>query len=380
MKPVSRWRSTLFLTFIIVSGSFASLLFSGCSQQTPTPTHSSQTTHKDGNTTNTVAKFCTSKQKDFETGIAFPQWTPTSYSASDTEWMTELPQLRQQTAACWVSMPVLFQQASESATTVIPSPTSAPTVAAFTAGVQYAHSLGLHVFFTPLIQVEGAQSWAGAIKFWNYTQEQQWFQGYWQGIKPYVTAAAQNGVEQMAIGTEEEWLQENAPADDWNNLISNIRSVFSGTLTYDMNYTGLQKPIPTWMHNSALKMIGVSAYIPLINSPAHIDPAQMPQLWASTVQSQLDAFATRLGEPIFLSEIGYRNSTDALYLPYQQNSSKPADPQEQAGACKAALVDSIPDRHILGSFFWGWDETGLFNLKNSPAATAIQSQYASFQG
>ena len=384
MKSIFSWRGTIFLVFIIVSGSLASLLLSGCSQQTqtitPTPTRAISSTPRDSGTVTTSAKPCTLKQRDFEMGIAFPQWNPTAYSKSDNEWMTELPQLRQQTSACWVSMPVLFQQASESATVLTPSPTSAPTVSAFTEGVQYAHSLGLHVFFTPLIQVEGPQAWAGAIKFSSYAQEQQWFQGYWQGIEPYVTAAAQTGVEQIAIGTEEEWLQENAPDANWNSLITNIHGVFSGTLTYNMNFTALQKPVRNWMHNSNLKMIGISTYLPVANTPARIDPSQMPNLWANTVKSQLDAFAVRLGEPIFLSEVGYRNSTDALYHPWQQDSSNPADPQAQAGACNAALVNSIPDPHILGSFFWGWDETGLFNLKNSSAATAIQSQYATLQG
>ena len=35
-------------------------------------------------------------------------------------------------------------------------------------------------------------------------------------------------------------------------------------------------------------------------------------LWKQTVKRELDTFALKLGKPIFISEIGYRNSADAL--------------------------------------------------------------------
>lgn len=321
---------------------------------------------------------CTLKQ-NFQMGVSFPQWQPTGYGQSDTKWLTELPQMRMQTAACWVGMPVLFNQASLSSTTVTTG-ISTPSVESFTYGVQYAHKMGLHVFVTPLLDVTtGPQSWSGSIAFSTYTQEQQWFESYWQAIKPYVIAANQSGVEQFAIGTEYEWLQRYAPTSLWNNLIANIHSIFHGALSYDMNWTSLQYQPTAWMHNPALKFIGVSAYLPILNAPQRIDPAQIPGLWKSTVKHSLDTFSEILGEPIFISEIGYRNSSDTLYHSWETTSSAPADPIEQAAACSAALTNIISDPHILGSFFWGWDDTGAFSLRGMQAATAIRTHYASLQ-
>ena len=126
-------------------------------------------------------------------------------------------------------------------------------------------------------------------------------------------------------------------------------------------------------------MIGVSEYLPILNAPQRVDPKQISGLWHQTVKRALDNFATALGKPIFLSEIGYRNSTDALYHSWEPTSSAPPDPEEQAAACDAALANIIPDQHILGSFFWGWDDTGAFNLKGLQAAKVIHSHYKALQ-
>src|SRR5260221_7228465 len=324
------------------------------------------------------SKPCGSKQRDFQMGIAFPQWGPTAYGENDTKWLAELPDLQTQTAACWVEMPVLLYQASLTSTTVTQGP-STPSVSSFNYGVHLAHALGLHIFVTPLLQVNGAQPWTGAIQFTTYPQEQQWFESYWQAIKPYAVTAAQAGVEQFALGTEYEWLQENAPDSLWNGLIAELRSVFPGTLTYDMNWITQPSQLPSWMKNPLLKMIGFSEYIPLTDAPVPVDPRQLSGLWKEKVKSILDDLSIQLGKPMFISEIGYRNSTDALYQAYASTTTAPADPAEQAAACDAALANVIPDTHIAGIFFWGWDDTGAFNLKGLQAATVIHSYYKSLQ-
>ena len=133
------------------------------------------------------------------------------------------------------------------------------------------------------------------------------------------------------------------------------------------------------MRNAHLKMIGVSTYSPLVGTPQRVDPKQIFALWKQTVKRELDNFSMALGEPIFLSEIGYPNSVDALYHPWESFSTAPQDPQEQAAACDAALANIIPDQHILGSFFWGWGNSEDFNLNGLQAATVIHRYYKTLQ-
>ena len=252
-------------------------------------------------------------------------------------------------------------------------------LASFDSGVRFAHSLGLRVFVTAQLQTADKIPWSGSIYFTSYAQEQQWFASYWQTLKPYAVLAEQDKVEQFALGTEFAWLEQNAPASLWNGLIDQLSSVYHGTITYDMNWGSLQTPPPSWMHNPHLKMIGISAYSPLVSSPKRVDPKQVFALWKQTVKVELDNFSIALGEPIFLSEIGYPDSAIALYHPWDSSSTAPADPQEQAAACDAALANIISDPRILGTFFWGWDNTGDFNLNNVQANTVLHSYYKSLQ-
>ena len=311
----------------------------------------------------------------FEAGVAYPQWTPSGYGKSDTRWTQDLQDITNQTHAYWIEMPLLFYQSSLSATTVTTGG-STPTVASFVEGIQAAHAQGYRVFVTPLLTVSsGSMAWAGAISFSTQQDEQKWFTSYWQALKPYVIAAQQNGVEQLAIGTEEEWLQQFAPDTLWNALILNVRSVFSGALTYDMNWTALQKTPPSWMHNSNLTAIGVSAYLSLTDTREGVDPQRMVTLWKNIVGNALDTFAMNLGKPVLISEIGYRNSADALYHTWESSSTAPPDTTEQAAACDAALANATHDPHIHGIFFWGWDDVGAFGLRNQPAAAVLHRWY-----
>ena len=324
------------------------------------------------------AKPCSSKQRNFQMGVAFPDWGTTAYGESDTKWLAELPAMQTGTAACWVEMPVLLHQSSLTSTSVVQGdPTT--LLPSFNYGIHFAKSLGLHVFVVMQLQSSGDQLWSAFIHFSTYAQEQQWFASYWQTLRPYAMAAEQNGVEQLALGTEYKWLEQNAPASLWNGLIDELSQVFHGTITYNMDWSALHNPVPSWMRNPHLKMIGVSAYEPLENTPVRVDPKQIRALWAQTVQRDLDNFSIALGKPIVLSEVGYPNCQVALYQPWNSSCTAPQDQQEQAAATDAALADILPDKRILGTFFWGWDNTKDFNLMGVQAATVIQLHYKSLQ-
>lgn len=328
--------------------------------------------------TPTPKPACDSKQRSFQMGIAYPDWGTTSYGPTDTKWLTGLSVMQAETSACWVEMPILLHQSSLTSTVVTQGPATAQ-LSAFDYGVRFAHSLGLHVFVTMQLQSAGSEPWSALIHFSTYAQEQQWFQSYWQVVKPYAMMAEQDGVEQFALGTEYRWLEQNAPTSLWNGLIGEVSTVFSGALTYDMDWSALHYSPPSWMRNTHLKMIGISSYSPLVNTPVQVDPKQIPALWAQTAQRDLDNFSIAVGRPIFLSEVGFPNCQLALYQPWNSYCTAPADPQEQAAACGAVLANAIHDRRILGSFFWGWDNALDLNLHAVQAAKVIQSYYKSLQ-
>ncbi len=317
--------------------------------------------------TQAPAKTVTRTQP-FETGIVTPQWQ--QQTAYGPQWQQSLSDIHTQTGARWIELSLLFSQPTSTSTTV-QTTQSTPLVSSFAAGIRAAHAKGLHVFVVPLMGVREAGGWAGSIHPSSQAQEQAWFDSYWNTYKPYVEAAAQQGADQMAIATECSWLQQNAPASMWNQLIKRVHSVFTGTLTYDMNWDMANKPIPTWLTNPNINMIGVSSYIPLINVSQRVEPKAMIALWKSKINSILDTVSENSGKPVLISEIGYRDSADALYHSWEQNSKAPVDPAEQAGAYEAALENALPDQRIAGIFFWGWEDVGMFTLKGQSMTTAV---------
>jgi hypothetical protein len=317
------------------------------------------------------------ERPNFEAGIVFPQWSADGYGL---HWQQQLPTIHAQTGARWMEITVFLSQATDNATQVGTSP-STPSVQSFASGVSAARAEGYHVFVVPLMGVTTpADQWAGTIQFSNAADETQWFDSYWHTLQPYVLAAAQAGADQLAIGTELVWLQQNASTALWNTLIARLHSVFPGILTYDMNWPSLGQTLPTWLSNPQLAMIGVSEYIPLVNERIRVDPQQIPGLWKTRIKSALDSASINLKKPIIISEIGYRNTADTLYnswVPYSTGS--PPDPTEQAAACNAALVNVIPDPYIAGIFFWGWDDVGSFKLSGQPATSVLYNWYSSTQ-
>jgi hypothetical protein len=310
----------------------------------------------------------------YERGIIYPQWYNDGYGVNDTTWQQAVVTMKTQTGAQWIEIPVLFTQATSSSTSIQPS-ASAPSIQSFIEGIERAHNLGYRVFFVPLMQVREPGGWSGSITFKTPTQQQAWFDSYWNTIMPYVTAASSQHVDQMAIGTELQTLQQIAPDELWSQLIERIRGVLKNTLTYDMNWSSLALPVPAWLHNTNLTYIGVSTYIPLLVKSGRVNPQDMPALWRAKIKTQLDALAGQIGKQVLLTEIGYRNSSDALYRTWEANTTARADSQEQAGAFDAALANVFQDTRIAGTFFWGWDDVGRFAISGQPATQVLLKWY-----
>jgi hypothetical protein len=273
-------------------------------------------------------------------------------------------------------MQVSFTQETDSSTTI---QGGSPTLQSFTEGIQAARKAGYRIFFEPLITVSGGSDhWCGHIQPQTPQDQELWLQNWFEALRPYILAAQQGGVEQMAIGTELEWMQYHIPASLWNQLISQARPLFTGKLIYDTNWDFLQSgfPFPSWFQNPNLNAIGVSTYLPLVDTQSSIPESQATALWNTQIRQSLDILANTVKKPVVLSEFGYRDTYDAGFRPYEFTSSLPQNLQEQAILFNAGFTNILEDQNIIGVFVWSWSNADRFSLAGHPALTVIAKWYS----
>ncbi len=87
----------------------------------------------------------------------------------------------------------------------------------------------------------------------------------------------------------------------------------------------------------------------------------------------------QIGKPVLLSELGYRDSADALYNPWESTTSASEDQVEQAAAYNAALWSIMDDPHIAGVFAWAW-EFPPFDVRCHLAAQVLHRWYSAQAG
>ena len=312
----------------------------------------------------------------FEAGMIFPRWGANAYNRDDADWSAGLREIQAQTGARWIAITITFHQTSISATQVKTSPDT-PTPKSLAEGIRAAKQLGYKVFIIPMISVDASPHWSGSIHFSTLSRAQTWFESYWQTLQPYVVIAQEEAAEQFALGNELEELQ-TMPALLWQGLVDRIRHIFTGAIVYDMNWTSLKNPVPSWMRDKRINSIGISTYVPLTRYAQRLDARQLPAVWHEKIDVVLDAFAMQLGRPIFLSELGYRNTAFAGYNPWLIRINEPRDDSEQAALFSAALQNIATDTHISGVFLWAWS-LPPFAPNGKPAAQVIHRWYSVLQ-
>ncbi|GER86092.1 hypothetical protein KDW_02540 [Dictyobacter vulcani] len=309
-------------------------------------------------------------------GIIFPQWGPRSYTTADKNWEPGLKKIHTQTGANWISLYLQLHQDSEF-TTNVHIARDGQTPAGLKAGVEMAHKMGYRVYVFPAITLDNTHAWGGYIKYATGTDNQVWFNNYWRQIQPFLQACQQAKCDRFSIGNEYEGL-EQSPDIYWHQLLTRVHTVYSGQIVYSRNFSSqLKYPISPWMKDPLLSEIGLSSYYSLIDTETKVTKQQLPGLWKSRVQSHLDEMARMLGKPVFISEIGYRDTIYAGYLPYQDTDDGVKDLDMQAALFDAAFQNIANDKLIDGVFIWAWSKPP-FAPNYTPAAKVIHHWYDRF--
>jgi Ca2+-binding RTX toxin-like protein len=250
------------------------------------------------------------------------------------------------------------------------------TDASLLAGFKAAHANGLDIVFKPnLSGLDGTISHSLAP-----TDVGAFFASYKAEVVHLAAIAEQGDVDTFAIGNEMTSLSGTQYEGYWRDIISSVRSVYSGDITYAAATDEASK-VSFW---DQLDIIGVNTYPPLTASK---EPtvSELVNAWnevpfnpyyakAFDHQSPVDflhSLALDHGKKVLMTEVGYRSIDGTAINPGGGSSKAPPDAAEQADAYNAFMQvwGTQGGTWFKGVQFWQWD------LSNLPNETGYSPQH-----
>jgi len=253
---------------------------------------------------------------------------------------------------------------------------------------QQAHALGMGIILKPHIWV-GQYGPDGQLRheidFENERGWAAWEEQYRRFILHYADLAAQINADVFVIGTELATAALERP-EFWRDLAGQVRTRFSGKLTYAANWYHEFEDIRFW---SELDLIGVQAYFPLSRG-------QKPGLealkkgWRPHLKV-LESLSTASTKPIMFTEIGYRSASGSAREPWRWASRQDVGVVEpdynlQSNLYRAFFETVWPEPWFAGASIWKWDaDSGRgaelraidFTPQQKPAAEVIRQGFQS---
>lgn len=232
--------------------------------------------------------------------------------------------------------------------------------------LKWCQSNGLQTMLKPHLWVENG--WRTEFDF-NEEEKNRWFRDYRKVALNYARVAQKGGATVYCFGTEFYKLMKGHE-DQWLQLITEIRDIYEGQLTYAANWDKEYQDISFW---KALDYIGVQGYFPM--KVEHTKNVEELKLGLSPYLDTLASFAHRMDKPVLFTEFGFRsikNNTDKPWVWFKELDvlTEVYSESDQEIAYRAFLSSVINKNWCKGAYLWEYD----INEDDSPDAI----QYLNF--
>ncbi len=247
-------------------------------------------------------------------------------------------------------------------------------------GKQYIQILqrnGIKIMLKPQIWV-----WRGEFTGdLAMTTEADWLRlesTYEDFILTYAALAQETHAEIYCIGTELEAFVKHRPMF-WKELITKVRAIYSGKLTYAANWDEYTRT-PFWKE---LDFIGVDGYFPL-SEAKQPTKNQLKEGWGKW-KDGLRKHSKENGKRILFTEFGYRSMDYTGAKPWLvDRNDRKVNLKAQAEALEVVFEELWIEDWFAGGFVWKWflhhDQVGgpkdnRFTPQNKPAEKALSRFY-----
>ncbi len=237
--------------------------------------------------------------------------------------------------------------------------------------LRYAHSLGIHTMLMPIVLLDHAtgSEWRGAIKPKSWAV---WFAGYRHYILRAARWAQTSHVRIFSVGSE--LLTSESHKKEWLRVVTDVRRVFHGKLTYSSNWDHYRS-VRIWPE---MDYIGMNSYYDLGKNP-HKPVGEIMATWRP-IQKKILHFADVIHRPILITETGWDNLQNTLEKPWDYVGTGRIEPGVQTRAYEAYIRvwRHQPTNLYMGVFFWEWwpgtkpTHYGAYSLQGEPVLPLVE--------
>jgi hypothetical protein len=186
-----------------------------------------------------------------------------------------------------------------------------------------------------------------------------WWNNYSGFLKHYAGIAAEKDVQLFCLGCEMNSTEEFE--DHWRKLIAEVRAIYSGPITYDINH-GRERELTWW---DAVDVASISAYYQ-VPPPAGttVEEAVLSTTPKSEIVATLEQMkhelaklSTDINKKILFIETGVTNVRGCARYPWSHPNAfpdVPLDEIEQANYYAAMFETFWDEPWFLGFCWWDW--------------------------
>ena len=239
-----------------------------------------------------------------------------------------------------------------------------------------SHLLNLNLMLKPQIYL--GRGWPGDIEMTSEKDWNEFFYNYKNWIVHYAMIAEMYKIPILCIGNEMVKTTINRN-DDWLKLIEEIRSIYSGKITYGANWGEEFENIKFW---DKLDFIGVSEYYPLSQKNNPTD--EELYLGAENIIKKISVIHKKYNKPVIFTEVGFRSSEKPWLTANEKETRTVENEQNQARCYQAILRASENVDWLKGMYWWKWPsylqeggdpQNDLYTPHNKFAESVLRNWY-----
>lgn len=236
--------------------------------------------------------------------------------------------------------------------------------------IDHIHKAGLTVALKPTVNCKNG-TWRAHINFFDIDVHcepkwSNWFASYTNFQLHYAKIAQKTGCEMVIAGCE--MVMSERRSDEWRKLISDIRTVYDGPVTY--NTDKYQEDHVTWW--DCVDSICSSGYYPAGSWEKELD--------------RIEKVVEKFQKPFFFAECGCMSVTGSSKAPNDWTIRGTVNLQEQAD-WYAEMFEACQKRNWVGGFcLWDWPFKQYsthkaksncgYNIYAKPAQDVVKKYYS----